>query len=300
MWHLCRRDDFGKEIRCITVKIPVNPAFMIVLVIVLHCFMFCFDHKVCSNLKYFNYSLTIYIVNHSMSYCNAGSHTASFFLSCNWNKSKYSNKCNKKKSNIVIITKIVPSSSQTFPSLRLTEKHDGQQVESALLFIILSIKTLLTDQEVLALRRNRVSCSHVRTRIRFDVNFLSLPKKPCRGQKLHIIAPSSGWKCFIIIVLLSLNFAHNTSKQADETFGYFWHFYRLLLLMTCWFLGENTHFVLVINIWRCWHWPSPKKSTSWSRCSFDAEGFGGSRPDKPGLYWSNLRQKQTTYDIQEA
>lgn len=51
--------------------------------------------------------------------------------------------------------------------------------------------------------------------------------------------------------------------------------------------------MLVINalIRRCWHWPCLRKSTSWSQWPCDGEGFGGSRPDKPDLYWSILRQK---------
>lgn len=40
-----------------------------------------------------------------------------------------------------------------------------------------------------------------------------------------------------------------------------------------------------------WHSPFLKSSTSWSRCSCDGEAAGGSRPDKPDLYWSNLTEK---------
>ena len=42
----------------------------------------------------------------------------------------------------------------------------------------------------------------------------------------------------------------------------------------------------------CGLWPFLKTSTSWSRCCVGAEGFGGSRPDKPDLYWSSLRRNR--------
>lgn len=47
-----------------------------------------------------------------------------------------------------------------------------------------------------------------------------------------------------------------------------------------------------VGLWRICNWPFPKRSTSWSRCFVDAEGFEGSRLGTLDPYWSILGRKE--------